>query len=97
MMAERMDTDLISREYKTKSKLENESIVVPKKVAAINLITTEEQLGKQSLSPDQDVCDLHPATGAYSSLYCSTSFSLPLSLIVYLQLILLLRSQALGL
>ena len=48
-MAEKKDSDLNSKEYTPKSKLEGKSIVVPQKVATIYFIVTEEKVGKQSI------------------------------------------------
>ena len=38
--------------------------------APTNLDTPEEQLERRSLSPEQEDFNPHPATSAYSSLYC---------------------------
>ena len=70
-MEDRRDADLTSKEYRPKSKLKSESIVMPQKVALINLNTTEEQSEEQSLSWDQGVYNLHPVTGEYNSSYSS--------------------------
>ena len=47
--------------------------MTPQKIAPPHLTTSEDQLEKRSLSPDQGSSNPHPAMGAYSSSYCSTS------------------------
>ena len=49
----------------------NKFIIEPQKVAPVDLEMPRDYLEKRSMSPKQEGFDIHPATGAYSSQYCS--------------------------
>ena len=46
---------------------------MPLKAVLANLTTTEEQLEKWSISPDEEVYNQHLAIGDYSFPYCLTT------------------------
>ena len=72
-MAERWQIDLTSDTNQSKVVVSSNFTVDPQKVVAANLITTEEQLEVKRTSLDQGGYNSHPAMGAFSSPYCSTS------------------------
>ena len=72
VMAEKRDNSLITSGQQLEMTGMSKSIIEPQNVAPINLDTPEDQLEK-SISPRQEDCNPHPATGVYSSPYCSTA------------------------
>ena len=67
--------------------MEKKSVIASQKVAIADLTSIEQQLEKNSLSPDQGGYDPHPAVGAYHSPYHYSSAvnSLPLPIYCYPQ------------
>ena len=74
VMATKKDTDLTLKEYRSKLKLEDEWIVVPQKVAQIDLLSPRNRQKIMFLTRSSGYHQ-HPFTGAYSCL-CSTSLIL---------------------
>ena len=62
--------------HKEKCPRDNKSIVLPQKVASVDLTPIEKQLEECSLSPNKDGYDVNPAVGVYHSPFsCLTAIS----------------------
>ena len=72
VMAEKKDTESTSSKYQLPMTNVCKYIIMPQKVAATVLETSEEQVQKGSISPDQGGFNPHPARGCDSLLYFPT-------------------------
>ena len=73
VMAEKSDTSSTISGWQSAITGTSKSIIEPQNLAPVDLEIPEDQLEKGSISPRQEGVNSHLATGAYTSLYCSTA------------------------